>query len=147
MGPNASDLRNLADGYFGLNQVFIINIVLNFASRLLGQVSTPQTVWFIIFGYAIVMMAAITALTLPHNKKIAAGMGWDPSKATLASVLMGLNSAFCCGIIGYIIMQSYAAKKFREAGAPRSFFGFKKAELYAFIDQLQYQQGQTNQTF
>jgi hypothetical protein len=53
-----------------------------------------------------------------------------------ASVLMGLNSALCCGVIGYIVVQSMAAKKFKEAGIPKGFFGYKKADVNAFIDQM-----------
>lgn len=139
MGPSASSLRTLADGYFGLNKAFLINIVLNFAGRMVGTgagQSQPGPALAIIGAYVLLMFVVITAVTLPHNKKIGEGLGWTPSGPIIASILMGLNSALCCGIIGYIVVQGMAAKKFKEAGAPRGFFGYKKAELYHFIDQV-----------
>lgn len=94
----------------------------------------------IIIGYVLLMFFVVLFLTLPHNKKIGEGLGWSSSGPMVASILMGLNSALCCGVIGYVVVQSMAAKKFKEAGAPRGFWGYKKAELYAFIDQLGMQQ-------
>ena len=139
LGPDARTLRLLADGYFGLNTVFILNIVMNFAGRAVGT-AAGQTdgvgAIAILLGYVLVMLIAIGAATYPQNKKIGEGLGWSPSGPIVASVLMGLNSALCCGVIGYVVVQGMAAKKFKEAGAPRGFFGYKKVELYAFIDQL-----------
>lgn len=138
-GPSAASLRNLADGYFGLNTAFLINIALNFLMRLLttttGQMQ-PGTAIILLIAIVLAMFVIVTLVTLPHNRKIGEGLGWTPSGPIIASVLIGLNSALCCGIVGYIVVQAMAAKKFKEAGAPRSFFGYKKAELYHFIDQL-----------
>ena len=90
----------------------------------------------LLIGLIAITFILVLVLTLPHNKKIGEGLGWSPSGHIVASSLMALNSAICCGIIGYVVVQSMAAKKFKEAGAPRGFFGYKKVELYAFIDQL-----------
>jgi hypothetical protein len=139
MGPDAATLRLLADGYYGLNTAFIINVVMNFGSRGISGVagqSSQGAALGIIAGYVLLMFIVITAITLPHNKKIGEGLGWSSSGPLVASLLMGLNSALCCGIIGYIVVQGMAAKKFKEAGIPRGFFGYKKVEVYNFINQL-----------
>ncbi len=139
MGPDARTLRLLADGYFGLSTAFVLNIVMNFAGRAVGT-AAGQTGGVggiaILLGYVLIMLIAIAAVTYPQNKKIGEGLGWSPSGPIIASLLMGLNSALCCGAIGYVVVQGMVAKKFKEVGAPRGFFGYKKAELYAFIDQL-----------
>ena len=137
-GQNSATLRVLADGYFGLNRVFIVNVLMSFGSRAFSGMAgrSAGLALAILGGYALLMFLVILFLTLPQNKKIGEGLGWSSSGPMVASVLMGLNSALCCGIIGYIVVQGMAAKKFKEAGAPRGFFGYKKAELYSFIDQL-----------
>jgi hypothetical protein len=112
---------------------------MNFGSRGISGVagqSSQGAALGIIAGYVLLMFIVITAITLPHNKKIGEGLGWSSSGPLVASLLMGLNSALCCGIIGYIVVQGMAAKKFKEAGIPRGFFGYKKVEVYNFINQL-----------
>ena len=137
-GPDANTLRLLADGYYGLNTAFLINVVLNFATRAASTApgKSQGEIIALVGGIVLVMTILIAAITYPHNKKIGQGLGWSPSGPMIASVLMGLNSALCCGIIGYIVVQGMAAKKFKEAGIPRGFFGYKKADLYAFINQM-----------
>ena len=134
LGPNAATLRLLADGYFGLNTVFILNVLLNIVTNSMARSKDPSL--GLLIGLIAITFILVLVLTLPHNKKIGEGLGWSPSGHIVASSLMALNSAICCGIIGYVVVQSMAAKKFKEAGAPRGFFGYKKVELYAFIDQL-----------
>lgn len=133
-GADATRLRLLADGYFGLNTVFVINVVLNLAVNSMSRATNPN--WTIIIGILIATFVLVVFLTLPHTKKVGEGLGWQPSGHIIASVLIGLNSAICCGAIGYIVVQSMAGKVLKEAGAPRGFFGYKKADLYAFIDQM-----------
>jgi hypothetical protein len=80
-------------------------------------------------------------LTYPHNKKIGYGAGWQSSGPIIASFLMGLNSAFCCGIIGYIWVQSIAASKMRTFGLKGSSFGgMKKKDIQFAIQELRKQE-------
>lgn len=71
---------------------------------------------------------------------IAYGKGWDPSAAMLASVLMGLNSALCCGIIGYVVMQQIASMEMKRYGIPAGFFGIRKAIVTARVAELRAQE-------
>jgi len=136
-GSDPNQLQALADGYFGLNQVFLINVVMviaiNVATRSIFS-------WPLFIGCVVVVFAVITALTLPKNKLIGEGLGWGPNGPMIASILMGLNSALCCGIIGYAVVQNMAAKKMKEFGITGGTFGIKKNLVYARIEQLRAQQ-------
>ena len=131
-------LKALADGYFGLNTIFIFNIALVLGSRALGgQIAEAAGVWGGLALEGGVIFLLIAATSFPSNQKIALGKGWQPGNAILASVLMGLNSALCCGIIGYLVMQSIAAKEMAKYGIKGSIFGgIKKPQIYAKIEQM-----------
>lgn len=135
----ADKLQALSDGYFGLGIAFVINIALALCSRLLTASSESLAV----IGFALVgMFVAITLITFPFNKKIAIGKGWNTSHALLASFLMGLNSALCCGIIGYIVMQSIASTEIAKYGIPSKLFGLKKSVVQARIQEMRQAESQ-----
>src|SRR5579859_7496136 len=125
-------LQGLVDGYFGLNNVFLINVGLVIGLNVLIQSlfrSMPPdrdaiTVLLVWVGAIVVIGISIGFLTYPSNKKIAYGKDWPPSNATLASVLMGLNSALCCGVIGYVVMQQLAMAEMKKYGV-KAGFGFR----------------------
>jgi membrane-associated phospholipid phosphatase len=123
-GPSKQQLKDLAEGYFGLSIIFVANIglavFLNIVARSTENIAVPLT------GIGI-MFLAITFATLPKNRLIARGKGWPDGHAVLASVLMGLNSALCCGIIGYVVMQSIAANELKRSGIKMGFFARKQA--------------------
>src|SRR5579885_3035672 len=79
---NPDQLQALADGYFGLNTVFVINVVLAIASYGV-QPSLAKSMGLLAADGVIagVLFVIITALSLPKNKRIAEGMGWQPSTA------------------------------------------------------------------
>src|SRR5689334_15737872 len=103
---SADQLQALSDGYFGLNTVFVLNLVLAFASRAgTATAKDPATALAILGGFVLVTGLVVGFCTYPYNKKIAYGANWNPGMAVLASVLMALNSALCCGIVGYVVVQ------------------------------------------
>ncbi len=128
-------LQSLSDGYFGLNWVFALNVVMSIAFNAIVRTS-PNIEGVVIIGGLILIFAVITAATFPSNKKIGVGMGWDSSKPVIASLLMGLNSALCCGIIGYIIVQSIAAKEMKKYGIAGGAFGIKKSLVKAKLEAM-----------
>ena len=84
---------------------------------------------------ALVVFAVVFALTLGPNKKIGAGAHWQSWQPILGSFLIALNSALCCGIVGYVVMQTIAANHIKR-------FGFRKVnkkEIKARIAELQSQ--------
>jgi hypothetical protein len=136
-GPgNYEQLEALWTGYKWLNYVFGLNVALVVGGNVATRSSREDVgVLLAIAGF---LFLIITAATFPANLKIAQGKGWQPAMAILCSVLMGLNSALCCGIIGYVVMQSIAAKAMQqEHGVPKGgFFGMKRADVEARLAQL-----------
>lgn len=140
-------LRELAKAYFNLNWVFLANILLalaiNVVAALLGAAAggsgeeASLVAWLV--GIPILFFA-VMFMSYPQNKRIAYGKGWAPSAAWIASFLMGLNSALCCGIIGFIVMQSIASKEMAQVyGVRRGFFGPRKADIERRILELSVQ--------
>ncbi len=134
---SADKLQALADGYFGLNYVFIVNVLLALASRFAGvSVETPQAALAYFAIFATVTFLAVAGLSFPCNKKIAFGKDWPIGNAILASVLMGLNSVLCCGIIGYIVMQVIASNEMKKYGLAAGAFGVRKKWVAERIRQI-----------
>lgn len=133
-------IRHLAAGYFGLNWIFLFNIVwalgwtfgLMFmstsaeASGNESQMALSGLLWILSI---VLTIPVIGFLTYPSNKRIGFGKGWSSSGAILASVLMGISSAFCCGIIGYIVMQSIASSALKKYGVRSGFLGPRKKQI------------------
>jgi hypothetical protein len=135
-------LQALSDGYFGLNNVFLVNVLLAIGSRALQLgPRTPEQAWMMIIGAVVVMGLIIGVMSFPFNRKIAIGKGWTDGHAILASVLMGLNSALCCGLIGYIVMQSIASSEMKKYGISAAGLGLKKKVVQERIAQMKAQQG------
>jgi len=133
----ADKLQALSDGYFGLNIIFLINIVLSLGSRFSGVTAkTPSEALGILAGYALVVGLVVGFGSYHNNKKIAFGADWKPGMAVLASVLMALNSVFCCGIIGYVIVQNLAFQEMKKYGLKGGFFGVKKSEIAAKVAEM-----------
>jgi len=137
-GPDAAArVQSLYDGYKGLNMVFVVNLIgalaLNGYLQVSGQDVTTSVV---VLGGFLVLGVAIALLSLPHNRKIGFGAGWDSGRPVLASVLMGINSAFCCGIVGFIVMQTIANNHLKTYGVTGGLFGPKKKEVEAKIAEL-----------
>jgi hypothetical protein len=135
---SSDKLRALADGYFGLNRVFLINVVLAIGSRVATAAEMPAaTLLLVVAAVILVLGLAVGFLTYPCNKKIGYGANWSPGMPVLASVLMALNSALCCGIIGYIVVQSLAAKEMKKYGLVGGGFGLKKPNVERLISEMQ----------
>lgn len=134
---DVSRLRALWEGYNALTLAFVVNIVMALGIGAYWRTGGSQTVALVGYG---VMFLVVVALTLSPNKKIAYGKGWDPNMAILASILIGLNSALCCGAIGFAIMQSLAGKEIRRYGLTR----FNKKLIEARIQELENMPTQAN---
>lgn len=136
---SAEKLQALADGYFGLNWVFLANIALSMGFGLVvgalarGKPVDPfDAVHLLVYP---VVGLAVGLLSYPQNKKIGYGVGWSPSGPAIASTLMGLNSALCCGIIGFVVMQQIAASEMKKYGV-RVGVVFTRRQVQAVIDNL-----------
>jgi cobalamin synthase len=132
-------LQAMGDGYFGLNGVFYVNVFLALGMRALisNQTLGPAS----IFVAVSVMLAVIGFLTLRFNKKIAFGKGWPEWSPVLCSVLMGINSALCCGVVGYLVMQMIASQEMRRYGMTIGYLGLNKKDFNAFVQKMREAQG------
>jgi hypothetical protein len=135
-GGDPDRLKVLAEGYFGLNYVFMANVLLAVGARGLQLGVNPSEALTAVLIAVVVLFVLIAVLTYPFNRKIGIGMGWNPGMAALASILMGLNSAFCCGIVGYVVMQAIASTEMKKFGLKGGVFGMKKKDVERRIAEL-----------
>lgn len=126
----STDLQNLFDGYRGLNVAFLVNVLMVVPLNVLARAGAI-TVPMVGLG-ALVVFVVIFFLTLGPNKKIGDGAHWQSWQPILGSLLIALNSALCCGIIGYIVMQTIALNHIKKYGLRRA----KKSEVNARIAEL-----------
>lgn len=139
-------LQALADGYFGLSYVFVANILIMLPLGILSTAHpTSRSGWlaleFFGFLWLIILCTAIALLSYRPIRRIGEGMGWPPGVEVASSVLMGVNSVFCCGVLGYAIMQSIASRQMRSVyKVPLGLF-MSKRQVQKRIDELRAQQG------
>lgn len=134
-------LQALADGYFGLSYVFVANILIMLPLGILSTAHpTSRSGWlaleFFGFLWLIIMCTAIALLSYRPIRRIGEGMGWPPGVAVASSVLMGVNSVFCCGVLGYAIMQSIASRRMRSVYNVRLGLFMSKRQVQKRIDEL-----------
>jgi hypothetical protein len=134
---SADQLRSLADGYFGLNWVFLANVGLVIAIRIVTflEIDADLATLLLIASLAI-LFAAVFFLSLPCNRKIVFGKGWPDSGAFVASLLMALNSVLCCGVVGYVVMQQIAVVEMKKYGIHAGFLGIRKRDVHARVEQI-----------
>ena len=126
---SADKLEALGKGYVGLNYVFLVNVALFLAYQFSGFHPLEQFI-----GFVVVVFFVVAGLTFPPNKKIGFGKDWPTAGPFLASFLMGLNSALCCGVIGYVVMQQIAMNELKRYGIKTGFLGPSKRILKAAVE-------------
>jgi len=135
-------LRLLKDGYFGLNNVFLLNVVFAVGTNaLFSATRIDPTLALVVLP---LFLITIGILTYPSNKKIGEALGWQPSGAILSSILMGLFAWICCGAFGYMIMQNKSLAGMKEYGISAGLFGLKKSVVEQRIAELEMAQRQPN---
>jgi len=135
-----SKLQALSDGYFGLNTVFLYNFGLAILLNVVGRIPNFEF-GLILFLISIPLIGLVVGyLSYPKNKLIGYGCNWSKHGPLTASILMGLNSALCCGIIGYVVVQNIALKEMRKYGVRGGAFGLRKRDVQAVVDALNSEQ-------
>ena len=122
----AEKLQALGDAYYGLNTLFLINVLLGVGVILTGGANS--------FGLFLVALAAtviiVGVVSLKYTKKLAFGMNWPPAAGWVCSILFGLGIG---GIITYIVLQMIAAQEIKRYGVKSGAFGMKKKEYRAAL--------------
>lgn len=131
--PDPAKLRALGDGYFGLSWVFVVNILLALPLGIFINTSEPANadeatkLALLYLAGVVVIFVTISTLTYFQNKKIGVGLDWSPALVIIVSILMGLNSALCCGVIGYAVVQTIASNKIKKVyGVKLGMFSTRK---------------------
>lgn len=141
MYGSSNHLLALWEGYSGLNYVAILNVALFAVGELVTLTpiwsdSSPESVLVFFGAYFFVLFIVIVACTLPYNRKIGYGLGWAPAGPVTAAILMGLNSALCCGVVGYIIMQMLAVAEMKRYGLRMGLLGMRKKEVLTVVEAI-----------
>jgi hypothetical protein len=123
-------LQALGEGYFGLSNVFALNVLI---AVLVGCSGVTNSLEILALGI-VMMFAAIFFISLPYTKKVAFGKGWPEWKAKMAAILIGLNAVLCCGIVGYSVLQSIAMAEMKKYGVQPGYFGLSKKQFMAFVN-------------
>ena len=63
-------------------------------------------------------------------------MSWSSGQVVAAAVLMGINGALCCGVLGYAILQSIASRRMRSVYNVRLGLFMSKRLVQKRIDEL-----------
>lgn len=138
----APKLRALSEGYFNLNSVGLLNLVLGTvaisASFGTFQHGGPQ----LIIGL-VLLGVVMGCLVYPCVKKIGFGLDWSPVNVQLYTLALVLNSMLCCGVIGYGILQQVAAVEMKKYGLNGSLFGMKRREVARRVAEME---GATQET-
>ena len=136
-------LQALADGYFGLNTVFYVNVVLllsvvyGIPLLFVSLFESSPGVGLVIYPVAIlILFIVIGFLVYPKAKRIGEGLGWAPAGAVVAAILIAMNSVVCCGAVGYVIVQQMAYTEMKKYGLRSKFLGVPKKKVVARIAEL-----------
>lgn len=136
---SADRLQSLFDGYNGLTWVFLANILLSYGSQFLATVWMPDVVsdagivLALTFGPMAVVAAMVGLLALRPIRAIGAGRQWSEGGVLLATILLALNSALCCGIIGYVVLQQLAIVEIRKYGYKPGIFNMGRNKTASFV--------------
>lgn len=133
---SAEKLRALAEGYFNLNWVSVLNLVLGFvvvaASFGTFQHGGPQ----LLIG--VTLLGIVMGLfAFPCVKKIGFGLDWSPFKVRLCTFILVLNSLFCCGVFGYLILQQTASAEMRRYGLTGTLLGMNRREVAKRVAEME----------
>lgn len=145
---SAEKLQALADCYFGLNWVFLVCAVILVGSRVaaLGLQSQtaaqpdPGFVLAVTFGPIILSTIIGAAMSYSPLKRAAFGMGWNSGTPVWLSIVLGLQTLFCCGAVGIVIVQHLLVGEMNKYGIKGSAFGgIRKQHIKAVIEQIRSQ--------
>src|SRR5206468_501996 len=76
-------------------------------------------------------------ISLKASRLYAVAMGKDPGGAPVTSIVLALQAWFCCGALGYVILQSRLSSELKKYNLRVGFMGPKKQDVEAVIAQMQ----------
>lgn len=126
-----SRLYTLTDAYFSLSSAFTYVVIINLVGGQIGRNAIKEQSQVLPYYLGIGLVAGLVTYfaTIGPNKKAGPALGWPEHGPVLASVLMGLNAALCCGVIGFLVVQQMISKELGKFGVKMGFFQNKKRVL------------------
>ena len=136
---NPEMLLALKDSYFGFQWVFLGNVVIlmgmSFGVAFLAQLmGLPVSLVYIVSYGATAIL--IGFLSLKPAGQYAIGLGREPSSRYITALVLALQSWFCCGIVGYAILQNRALTEMKKYGIRAGFLGVKSKDVEAVVAQM-----------
>jgi hypothetical protein len=137
-------LQALMEGYYGLNWAFLAMVVLGILALvgLIASQESPIGIGIFIFLLAAALVAA-GMISYPYNKKIGYGLGWKESTALWVSVGFSVGSCVTSPIIVFIVLQLITMMEIKNHGVKGGFFGVRKRDIKAKIEELKQSQNET----
>lgn len=124
-------LEALGQAYFGYSWLFLGAIATSLAGFGIAFATN-------IFPYFIQMPLVFLVVTFGShglNKKVAYGKNWSSGAPLAASLLMGLSAILCCGIIGFVIIQTIALNEIKRYGIKTGTFTFTRKKFNAAVQE------------
>ena len=145
-------LEAVADGYYGLNWVFLFTLVWALGGfGLVGLASQNADrdglfVSFLYLGFIILTIPVVALVSYKPVKKLAFGMNWSPTMAIFISIAIGFG-VLCIGLIAFVILQVLAGAEIRKYPIKKNFLGgFTRKNIRALVAEMraspQYRQQQ-----
>ena len=113
---SVEQLQALADGYFGLTNVFLLNVVLS-------AVALSLSLWFeMAWGILLIVLAnigvcvAVGYASYPSIKKIGFGANLPPATAAIWAAGYGATAWLLCGFVGFKLIHVVALREMRKYG-------------------------------
>lgn len=128
------------EGYYGLNWAFLAFFLLAISSVvpliLLQANSLGIGLFFLLLILAVV---AVGVLSYPNNKKIGYGLNWSDSAPLWISIGMSIGSVIISPVIVFIVLQLIAMAEIKNYGIKGGFFGVRKKDIKAKIEEMKRQ--------
>ena len=137
---SADQLKALRDGYFAVNLVFYVNVALILGLLWATDRFWERFRWVFPVGLAVLCLVIGSLSYSLLSKKIGYGANWNPGVAVLVALFMGMSSIGCCGLIGYVSLQSQAAAELRKYNLKSGVLGFRKKDVEALVAELRTQE-------
>jgi hypothetical protein len=133
-------LQALMDGYYGLNWAFLAMVgfaLLAVISLVAGRGTTAGVVLYVAF--LVLALVAMGVVSYPYNKKLGFGLGWKESTPLWVSIGLSIGSCVISPIVVLIVVQLIAMGEIKNYGVKKGFFGVRKKDIKAKIEELKRQ--------
>lgn len=126
-----------ADAHWGFGKAFLVTVLFSLCTLALHAVSQDETFQLVAMGIRLIGTGVfVFFITYPLNKKLGVLMEWPEGKPRTISIVMGVISATCMGIVAFIWGQQMSTLQLAKLGVPKKWYGFTKKGVKAYIATL-----------